>query len=226
MGLVLVRCGGGGDEECGVDKAGELNGVKDHRLGSKFPRFVDAESLAVSFAVVGVTSGDWSTSGSRLTRRSEVAFAGFPVSEKVAFPFFSSMSCSPEDEPCNVGSGESLRRDHRRLIPECRMRLMRTTTNVTLKMTAITIPMATRGMGCTLRLCKNAINRPVQTSRMMAKNDENTSAPRVVCGRSTSTETRTVNSTIMRRMICARPLACPKEMKIALKSMAAKGMRK
>lgn len=111
-------------------------------------------------------------------------------------------------------------------MPECRTRLIAVTMTEIENMTAMTRPMATRGIGATFSRSINAIMRPLQTSLMIAKKVENTSPPLVVYGRRIKWDAVVAPSIMTMAMIWASPLPFAKAMNKAFKEDAIRRMMK
>jgi len=73
--------------------------------------------------------------------------------------------------------------------------------------TAMTMPITTRGIAPRFRPSKNAIIRPVQTTLVMARYVASTSAALDLCGRRANKEARSAHSMIRIATTCTPPFA-------------------
>jgi len=92
--------------------------------------------------------------------------------------------------------------------------------------TAITMPIATRGMGFKLTDSMNAIINPEQTRRTIPRKTDRTSAPRVLCGRRDKKTSNKHISMMTKTTICATPLVLANEINRDRKNEAVIGKTK
>lgn len=121
----------------------------------------------------GLSGYGWLTFGSSGMFISGVGFLGRPSASSSVTPF-SKVDTSDK--------GALRRRNLAGTFTKSRLTrvLMSMTITATEMITAITMPITTRGMAVTLRLSMNAISRPVHTTRVSAKYVARISAPLVL----------------------------------------------
>lgn len=154
----------------------------------------------------------WLTVGSRGTFLSGVGFLGRPAMSSSLSPF--SRVAASED-------GALRRRNLAGTLIKPRLTSVLTNMTITATemMTAITMPITTRGMAATLRFSINAISRPVHMTRVSAKYVASMSAPLVLCGLRNSRWAKIAHSTTKMDMTCTSPSAWAKAVNVAFTRM-------